>query len=317
MKIETNNTLTIPVVVIYAPTATGKTALILNLFGNGSPSFFNGKAELISADSMQVYRGMNIGTAKPTLDEQAKIPHHLIDICDIKEQFSVAEFVERSDKLCSQIFERGKIPVIAGGTGFYIRNFILGLPQTPESDPLIREKLKIRLESEGNEVLYSELQKYDPVSAKKIHVNDSYRLLRALEVFYTTGRPRSFFEMNSFHRTNYRFLILIPERNRDELYNRINLRVEQMFDDGLETEVRKLISEGAVASDPGMQAIGYREWFVNSDLEIIKEEIKKNSRRYAKKQYTYMKGISNADVINFSSEDELIDIVSKKISKFL
>lgn len=317
MKIETNSTVTIPVVVIYAPTATGKTALILNLFGNGSPSFFNGKAELISADSMQVYRGMNIGTAKPTLDEQAKIPHHLIDICDSKEQFSVAEFVEKSDELCSQIFERGKIPVIAGGTGFYIRNFILGLPQTPESNPEIREVLKKRISIEGNEVLYNELVKCDPESAKKIHMNDSYRILRALEVFLSTGKPRSFFEMNSFHRSKYRFLVLIPEREREELYNRINLRVEQMFADGLEIEVRKLISEGAVATDPGMQGIGYREWFENSDVDVIKEEIKKNSRRYAKKQYTYMKGIANADVIKFSSEEELLDIVSKKIANFL
>lgn len=317
MKTDTNNIVTIPVIVIYAPTATGKTALILKLFGKGSHSFFNGKAELISADSMQVYRGMNIGTAKPSTEEQNELPHHLIDVCDINEQFSVAEFVERADDLCSEIYAKGKIPVIAGGTGFYIRNFILGLPKTPESNPLIREKLKNRLEQEGSEVLYQELQNVDPDSARKIHINDSYRILRALEVFYSTGKPRSFFEMNNNHRSKYKFLILVPERNRTDLYERINMRVEQMFADGLEAEVKKLIADGAKVSDPGMQAIGYREWFFNSDIDVIKEEIKKNSRRYAKKQYTYIKGIENACIIEFDSEKELIDIVAKKIENFI
>ncbi|MBQ5876208.1 MAG: tRNA (adenosine(37)-N6)-dimethylallyltransferase MiaA, partial [Treponema sp.] len=154
-------------------------------------------------------------------------------------------------------------------------------------------------------------------SARKIHINDSYRILRALEVFYSTGKPRSFFEMNNNHRSKYKFLILVPERNRTDLYERINMRVEQMFADGLEAEVKKLIADGAKVSDPGMQAIGYREWFFNSDIDVIKEEIKKNSRRYAKKQYTYIKGIENACIIEFDSENELIDIVAKKIENFI
>ena len=123
--------------------------------------------------------------------------------------------------------------------------------------------------------------------------------------------------MNNNHRSKYKFLILVPERNRNDLYERINMRVEQMFADGLETEVKKLIADGAKVSDPGMQAIGYREWFLNSDIDIIKEEIKKNSRHYAKKQYTYIKGIEDACIIEFNSENELIDIVAKKIENFI
>ncbi|MBQ1629591.1 MAG: tRNA (adenosine(37)-N6)-dimethylallyltransferase MiaA [Treponema sp.] len=312
----------VPVIILFAPTASGKTALALNLFGKSSPSFFKGRAELISADSMQVYKGLDIGTAKPSDEEKSELPHHLIDILDPSVQFSVADFVSGADSLCSEIYSRSKIPLVAGGTGFYVRSFILGLPKTPESDPIVRDMLNLRLRKEGNEVLYEELCRIDPVSAGKINVNDAYRICRALEIFYTTGKPKSFFEMNLSPRKEYDFCVIILDRNRDELYERINRRVDIMFDSGLEEEVRSLISSGCTADMPGMQAIGYREWFGRDfstvdGLEKIRSEIKRNSRKYAKKQFTFMHDIPNAHVIHLGKDEDGVKQVSEIIFNFL
>lgn len=316
----------IPVIILFAPTASGKTALALNLFGKSSPSFFKGRAELISADSMQVYKKLDIGTAKPTEDEKSELPHHLIDILDPSEQFSVADFVSGADSLCRDIYSRSKLPLVAGGTGFYIRNFILGLPKTPESDPAVREMLKDRIFKEGNRVLYEELCRIDPVSAGKINVNDAYRICRALEIFYTTGKPKSFFEMNLSPRKEYDFCVIILDRNRDELYERINRRVDLMFESGLEAEVRSLISAGCSADMPGMQAIGYREWFcydfsTREGLEKIRYEIKRNSRKYAKKQFAFMHDIPGAHVVHLEKEEDgtnkVLEIIFNFINKSL
>ncbi len=310
----------IPVIILFAPTATGKTALALNIFGHSSHSFFKDKAELISADSMQVYKHLNIGTAKPSVLEMAELKHHLVDVLEPSEQFTVADFVSSADKICNEIYLRKKIPLVAGGTGFYIRNFILGLPKTPISDEKIRNELKNRLKTEGKEVLYSELMRVDSESAKKININDEYRICRALEVFYTTGKPRSFFKMNVEPRKEYNFCIIILERERQELYERINARVEKMFSDGLKEEVYWLYKNGFTKEMPGMQAIGYKEWFLpdgtlRSDTEKVLEEIKHNSRKYAKKQYTFMKDIPNAIRINVNdekqAEKEIIEYLKK------
>lgn len=306
----------IPVIVIFAPTATGKTALTLDLFGKSGHFFCNGKAELISADSMQVYKNLNIGTAKPSEQEQKELKTHLIDIHEITEPFNVSEFVEKSDFLCEKIYSEGKIPVIAGGTGFYIKNFLSGLPTTPESDEKIRNNLKKRLSIEGKEKLYHELLEIDSESAKKIHQNDEYRILRALEVFYTTGKTRSSYKLNNQLRDKYDFKIIILERNREELYNRINLRVDLMFKQGLKEEIQNLIKNGAKQEFPGMQAIGYREWFEYQDENLIREKIKRNSRKYAKKQYTFMKEIPNSVIIDLNSCECLNEKVYSIIKDF-
>jgi len=296
----------IPVLVLFAPTASGKTALSLSLFGQGSPYFFKGRGEIISADSMQVYRKMNVGTAKPDTFLCSQLPHHLIDICDPDEQFSAAAFVEQADRWCADIWSRGKLPVVAGGTGFYVRCFLLGLPQTPPSDPALRDKLRRRVDSGEAETLYRELMTHDPVSADRIHQNDVYRIIRALEVFYLTGRPLSSFELSSELRSGYRFCILVLGRSRTELYRRIDNRTEEMFRSGLVSEYNALVRAGYTASDPGMQAIGYRELAEafpfglehpenhEKELGAVREKIKRASRRYAKKQYTFMKDIPGA-----------------------
>lgn len=299
----------IPVVVIFAPTATGKTALALNLFGKSSFSFFKGKGELISADSMQVYKKLDIGTAKPTKEEKSLLEHHLIDICSYETQFNVADFINEADKLCKEIWSRKKIPVIAGGTGFYIRSFLLGLPQTPESNENVRNQLKKECNENGAEFMYEQLKRIDPQSAKKIDKNDVYRILRALEVFRLTGKTRSSFALETKLRDSYDFCTIILERNREELFERINNRVDKMFELGLKTEVENLIKNGAKSTMPGMQAIGYKEWFeidfsTQEGIELIRKKIQKNSRKYAKKQYTYMKDIPNAASIHIDSDDE-------------
>lgn len=293
----------IPVVVIFAPTACGKTALIEKTFGKGGLAVFKDRAEIISADSQSVYRGMNIGTAKPSAGEMEQIPYHLVNIADPSEQFGAGEFIEYADRACKDIYSRSKIPVLAGGTGFYIRNFLLGLPVTPASDPAIRESLKQRLESAGSQSIYAELTIADPVSAKRINPHDNYRILRALEVYYTCGRPLSSFALPSEPRKQYDFLTIILTRPREELFSRIDERVEKMFSEGLEEEVQSLVKKGYGADSPGMKAIGYSEFFIPGlNTAQIKERIKLDSRHYAKKQYTFMRGIPGAKT--FSADDE-------------
>lgn len=308
----------IPVVVLFAPTASGKTALSIKLFGKSSLFCFKGRAELVSADSMQVYKGLDIGTAKPDENEKNELPHHLIDILEPDEQFSVADFVSMADSCCREIYGRGKIPLVAGGTGFYIRNFIMGLPETPVSDEKIRNSLKERIKNEGNEALYAELKSVDAESAAKINVNDGYRICRALEVFYSTGKPRSSFKISSKMRENYDFKVIVLEAERAKLYEKINFRVEKMFERGLAGEVRALYEKGFGKSAPGMQAIGYREWFLDdgslrSDVENVMQEIKRDSRKYAKKQYTYISGIPGALKIDASDEEKMIFEVQKAL----
>lgn len=315
-----------PVLVLFAPTATGKTALLRTLFAEGSLSFFKDKAEIVSADSMQVYRGMNIGTAKPDAALLSVLPHHLIDICSPHEQFSVADFVARADSACAEIYSRGKIPVVAGGTGFYIRAFLLGLPETPEADENVRAETRRRMEAEGPVKLYAELRTLDPGSAAAIHAHDRYRIQRALEIYAATGRPRSSFSRKSELRGQYAFCTLILSMERKMLYERINQRVDGMFDEGLEQEVARLSEAGCTASDPGMKAIGYREWFPRSSGEgcsaggrfagEVRDRIKGDSRAYAKKQYTYMRSIPSAELLPFDGSEESVSQVAEKIRDF-
>ena len=299
----------IPVIVIFAPTASGKTALAVNLFGKDSHSFFKDiKFELVSADSVQIYRGLDVGSAKPSAYEKQALAHHLIDLYEPERLFNVSDFVNLCDETCADLYSRGIVPVVLGGTGFYIRNFILGLPETPESDEKIRNMIKSRLEKEGNEALYQELCRIDPESAAKINVNDAYRICRALEIFYSTGKPKSSFVMSGEPRKNYRFCTIILNREREELYERINRRVDIMYENGLKEEVLALIERGCTKQTPAMQAIGYKEWFdhdFNTDegTAAILHDIKRNSRKYAKKQYVFMNDIPGA--VKISMKDDV------------
>ncbi|MDR3356078.1 MAG: tRNA (adenosine(37)-N6)-dimethylallyltransferase MiaA [Spirochaetaceae bacterium] len=286
----------VPVAVLFGPTAAGKTALLVDLFCGGTGC----GAEIVSADSMQVYRGLDIGTAKPPPSLQAALPHHLIDILNPDEQFSAGEFVRRADLACAGIHRRGLLPVISGGTGFYLKSFIQGLPDSPPPEAAIREELAAELQRGGRDPLIAELREADPESAARIHPNDDYRLLRALEVIRMTGRPLSSYAANEeSRRAKYRFLLIGLEWERETLYLRIDRRCTQMFGAGLAEEVRGLFDRGYTPDDPGLAAIGYKEFFVrdgdawrlSSDHAGVEALVARNSRRYAKRQITWFKKV--------------------------
>ncbi|MCL2210230.1 MAG: tRNA (adenosine(37)-N6)-dimethylallyltransferase MiaA [Treponema sp.] len=284
----------IPVLILFGPTASGKTQILLELFNSKNEI----KAEVVSADSMQVYRGMDIGTAKPSAEERALLPHHLIDIRDPSQQFNAGDFVRLADEACEEIAGRGKLPVVSGGTGFYLKNFIMGLSEAPPSSEEIRAALKHELKEKGAAALMDELAAGDAASAKRIHLNDEYRLLRALEVLRCSGKPLSSFEANK-KGVRHHFLIIGISRPREELYRRINERCAQMFRQGLPDEVRSLYEKGYTPDDPGLRAIGYREFFVedsgswrlSQDIDGVQALAAQNSRRYAKRQLVFFTGI--------------------------
>jgi tRNA dimethylallyltransferase len=294
------------VLVLFGPTASGKTDLLLRLFGQGGSP----KAEIVSADSMQVYRGMDIGTAKPSTEERRRLPHHLIDIRNPDEQFTAGDFVRLAREAIDGIARRGSIPIVAGGTGFYLKNLVLGLPEAPPSDPVIRETLKAELHEKGAAALMEELARFDSVSAEKIHPNDEYRLLRALEVQRLCGRPLSSFNVPGGNvPPGYDFRVIGLYRPREELYRRINARCADIFNNGLPDEVRGLYNAGYTPRDPGLRAIGYREFFIEDppasgvfrlsrDIAGVREMVAMNSRRYAKRQITFFSSLPGAKWVN-------------------
>ena len=265
---------------------------------------------MINADSMQVYRRMDIGTAKPSHSVLAHIPHHLIDVVDPCEQFNAGHFVHQADTCVTDICGRKKIPVLSGGTAFYLKNFIFGLPHAPPGSKRIRDKLTIMAQGKGGHLyLLDELKSVDPPTAARLNENDIYRIVRALEVYRLTGRALSSFEVPAIPRRQYSFLIILPpwrqysfliiglRRDRNDLYDRINRRVEEMFAKGLVKEVKDLISSGYGPDDPGMRAIGYREFFRMQrgcrTLADTSELIKRNSRRFAKRQIAFFKALQD------------------------
>ena len=246
---------------------------------------------------------MSIGTAKPDESVTSRIPHHLVDCIDPDQEFSAGDFVNQADILCQEIYGRGRIPIISGGTGFFLKNFIYGLPDAPPSSQEIRVLLKNRLEQEGLEALREELHQKDPGSWARIKPLDSYRILRALEVFYTAGAPLSDYKLPDTMRPGYQFTLIGLIRDRAELYDRINQRVEAMFKAGLPQEYKKLRAMGYKPDCPGLSAIGYKEFSLMEELgsltmNDVKELIKQNSRNYAKRQITFFKALPHVQWIH-------------------
>jgi tRNA dimethylallyltransferase len=309
--------------VLFGPTASGKTAILKTLLKDKQADF--PEFEVISADSMQVYRGLDIGTAKPSPEERVLLPHHLIDIRNPSEQFNVGDFVRLTDEICLQITSSGKLPVISGGTGFYLKNFIMGLSEAPPSNREVRDQLMLELNEKGISALMDELKTCDPESANRIHINDEYRLLRALEVFRSSGKPLSSFPVNTKKHTKYRFVIIGLSRPREEIYRRINLRCAEMFKKGLAEEVRALFKAGYTPNDPGLRAIGYREFFIEAedhpgnwrlsqDINGVQALIAQNSRRYAKRQITFFAGIPDVKWIEAGDDDaKTAELIKREI----
>lgn len=278
----------IPLLVIVGPTAIGKTDLSIKIAKE-----LNG--EIISADSMQIYKYMDIGTAKITKDEMEGVPHYLIDNVAPDEDFSVSDFKRLADFYVYDIHKRNKLPIIVGGTGLYINSLVYDLDFTAAAANLeLREKFNILADNNGNDYIYEELRKVDESSADRINPNDRKRIIRALEVFYETGKPMSDYYKN-FRKLNdkYNIVMLGLNMDREKLYDRINKRVDKMIDDGLLNEVNNLVKMGYDEGLNSMQALGYKEiisyYKGNISLEEAIDLIKKNSRKYAKRQLTWFR----------------------------
>jgi tRNA dimethylallyltransferase len=273
--------------VIAGPTAAGKTGVAVSLAAELG-------AEVVSADSMQVYRGLDIGTAKPTAKELNGVPHHLIDIVDPDEPFDAAAFVRRADEVIRDITARGKRTMVVGGTGLYIRTLLHGLQKGPPPDPSLRAELTRRAEASGWPALHAELAHRDPETATRLHQNDGVRILRALEVLESTGVSISRWqERHQFGEKRYEALHLCLTRPREALNRRIDARVDQMMAEGWLEEVRALIARGYGPALKPMQGLGYRrlcEHLAGTlGLDEAIEKTKTDTRRFAKRQVTWFK----------------------------
>ena len=299
------------ILVICGPTASGKSALALRLAEELD-------AEIINADSMQIYRGMDIGTAKPSAEERARIPHHLIDIADPDQSFSAADFAEAADEAIRDISSRGKRSIVAGGTGLYIRALMKGLVDSPGGAESFRQTLHEEARSLGNEYLLERLRRVDPELAARLHPNNLPRIIRALEVHHLTGIPLSQQQQDhGFSEQRYRTLQIGLRVDRTTLYRRIDERVDRMLSDGLLDEVRWLQTAGYDRGSKAMRSIGYKEAgaFLSGEypLEEARRLIQRNTRHYAKRQLTWF----NADKdILWLEYPEKFDILLKNAIDF-
>ncbi len=297
------------IVIIAGPTATGKTPcaieLALSLGG-----------EIVNCDSRQVYRSMDIGTAKPDREQLTTVPHAMIDVVDPSVRFSSAQYVTMADACISDMTARGKVPFVTGGTGFYIKALLHGLAPIPPLDDAVREDIRSRQRLEGNDALFEELKRVDPEDAARIRKNDTYRLVRALEVFTATGRPLyGYTDEHRFTYEKYAYLyIILHDPDKIRYHAAIDQRVDGMIARGLVDEAQWLLRQGYSPDLPSMKTVGYREIFdylnQGTDLATAAGLIKQHTRAYAKRQVTWFKGIKNAIWINMhDSKDRIQEII--------
>ena len=299
----------IPLIVVAGPTASGKTSLAIDI-----AKTLDG--EIVCADSMQIYKYMDIGTAKATRDEQAQCPHHLMDIVEPDCEFSVADYTELAHKTISDIVSRGKTPIMCGGTGLYIDSVVNDVEFGEfENDYTLRRELEELAKKEGSQRLIDMLSEFDPLSAKKLHPNNLKRIIRAIEFYKVSGIPISEHQhMTKLKESRYNAVEFIIDRERYELYDRINRRVDIMMDEGLTDEVKTLIDRGYSPELNSMQGIGYKELIAyfegKSTLDEAVDAIKQNSRRYAKRQLTWFRRNEN---IHWLSPDNALEEALKTL----
>ena len=299
-----------PLIILTGPTAVGKTELSIRL-----AKAVNG--EIISADSMQVYKKMDIGTAKIRPEEMQGVKHYLIDCLEPDEDFNVVLFQKMAKDAMEKIYDAGHIPIIAGGTGFYIQALLYDINfDNVNEESEYRKHLKDMADKEGNEVLHGMLAKVDEKSAKDIHPNNVKRVIRALEYFHQTGKKIS--EHNEEQSQNvspYNFVYFVLNDDRKLLYERIDRRVDEMFEEGLEQEVKRLIDSGLTRENISMQGIGYKEMFDYFDgmydTDTAKELIKQDTRHFAKRQLTWFRREKDVTWINYEnynhSKDDMLE----------
>ncbi|MEW6097109.1 MAG: tRNA (adenosine(37)-N6)-dimethylallyltransferase MiaA [bacterium] len=295
-------------VVIAGPTGVGKTELaheIAHKLGG----------EIISADSRQVYRYMDIGTAKPDKSLQKEIPYHLIDVVDPDENFTVAEFKEKTEETIDHIHHRGKLPFLVGGTGLYIKAIITGLFPSPSPSPTIRQELQLQTIEFGSKYLYDKLCQVDKEKAKKLNPNDARRIIRALEVFYQTGIPISQLQKQNTQKKNYDLIMICLNKDRDKLYHQINERVDKMIKQGLVNEVTTLLKMGYDENLISMEAVGYKQiiGYLRGDYRLDEaiEMIKKQTRNFAKRQLTWFRAEKRFSWFEPEDKDEIYAFIKK------
>lgn len=305
----------IPLIVVAGPTASGKTAMAIHLAEK-----FGG--EIVSADSMQIYKKLNIGTAKPTKEELKKAPHHMIDILDINESFSVVDYCEKAHSVISDIHERGHLPIVAGGTGLYIDSLVNDEDfSNAGEDKELRESLTSIAEKEGNEAVYEILKELDPVAANNLHPNNLKRVIRAIEIIKTTGKSLEESIKREKAESRYDVLYLVLFHDRGILYDRIEKRVDIMMEEGLLDEAKWLFENIDNKDATCLQAIGYKEFkgYFDGKINVSEavEELKKDTRHYAKRQMTWFRRNKDARIINCGDNpfNQAEDLVAKFLSE--
>ena len=302
------------VIVICGPTASGKTALSIELAKE-----ING--EIISSDSMQIYKDMDIGTAKPTKQEMQETKHYLLDFVEPDQRYSVAQFKKDAEKAIEEILAKNKVPIIVGGTGLYVDSLIYGIEyQEIELDKKYREELEEKAQKEGLETLYEQAQKIDPQAMEKISANDKKRILRILEIYHSTGKTKTQQEIESRkNEVKYDYKVFALNMEREKLYERINKRVDIMIEQGLIQEVENLCSK-YTEFPTAMQGLGYKEVVEYlqgkiSEQEMI-EKIKMETRRYAKRQLTWFRKNKQTIWLDATKGKENVEIILKEYYKF-
>lgn len=308
-----------PLIVIAGPTAVGKSDLAIRLAEKID-------GEIVSCDSMQVYRGMDIGTAKVTREERARVPHHMIDILDPTEPCDVRSFKDKAIACVREIQSRGKIPILCGGTGFYIQAVVRDIDFTEEDgDMAYRKALEEEADCLGNEALHEKLKEIDPVSYQTIHPNNRKRVIRALEFYHKSGEPISLHNEEEHEKESpfHTFFFVLTD-DRAMLYQRINERVDRMMKDGLLDEVQGLLNRGCRAAMTSMQGIGYKQLIPviqgKTDLNSAVDTIKKESRHYAKRQLTWFRRENDViflDRRDYPDEGRLLNAVLERIHEIL
>lgn len=301
----------IPLLVIAGPTASGKTALAIEIAKKIG-------GEVVSADSMQVYKNMNIGTAKPDALEMAGVPHHLLDVIPPETDFSLAAFAELAHAAIRDIHARGRIPILAGGTGLYIDTVTENRPLSENSfDPAVRERLTQEWEEKGGEAILAELARLDPAAAARLHPNEKRRILRALEIFYTTGETKTA-HLEKKSEKIYDYFVFALELPREILYNRINRRVDAMLEAGLLEEVRAVYTPLRGERHTALQGVGYKEliWYFEGRATMAEavELLKRNTRRLAKRQMTWFR--ANPSIIWLDGQKTTACLAEECVARF-